>query len=67
MFKYIIESAGDINWMAIFALVTFVLVFLIGSYTILRSDKHFINKMSRMPLDDNPNTLTSETSDHHEK
>lgn len=67
MFKHILQGAGDINWMAIFALVTFVLIFLIGSYTILRSDKEFIDKMSRMPLDDNPNTQTSETTDRHEK
>jgi cbb3-type cytochrome oxidase subunit 3 len=67
MYKHILESAGNINWMAIFALITFVLVFLIGSYTILRTDKEFIDRMSRMPLDDNPNTQTSETTDHHEK
>ncbi len=60
MYKYILENAGDINWMAIFALVTFMLMFLIGSFTILRRDKGYIDKMAHLPLDDNPQSLNSE-------
>ena len=66
MYKYILEGAGDINWMAIFALVTFVAIFLIGTITILRRDAGFIDKMSRMPLDDN-NPQTNENNNRHEK
>lgn len=66
MYKHILESAGDINWMAIFALVTFVTIFIIGSITVLRRDSDFINKMANMPLD-NSDPLTSETTDSHEK
>lgn len=66
MYKYLLENAGDINWMAIFALVTFVAIFLIGTITVLRRDAGFIDRMSRLPLEDS-NTLTSENADHHEK
>ena len=55
MAKYILEGAGDINWMAIFALITFVAVFLIGLYAVFRSDKQFIEHMSHLPLDDDAN------------
>ena len=63
MYKYILENAGDINWMAIFALVTFMLIFLIGSITILKKDPAFIEKMSNLPLEDNF-PLTNENRDH---
>jgi len=52
MYKYILQGAGDINWMAIFALVTFFLVFIIAAAAILGSSKAFIHKMEHMPLQD---------------
>lgn len=67
MYKYILEGAGDINWMAIFALVTFFIVFVIASMLILRSDKAFINKMAHMPLDDEPSFSNREIHANHEK
>ncbi len=66
MYKHILEGAGDINWMAIFALVTFVLIFVIATVTILRSDKAFIDRMANLPLED-AQSVNSETSDRHEK
>jgi hypothetical protein len=66
MYKHILEGAGDINWMAIFALVTFVLIFVIATVTILRSDKAFIDRMANLPLEDSQ-SVNSETSDRHEK
>ena len=52
MYKHILANAGDINWMAIFALLTFVLLFVISAVTIFFKNKGFIDKMSNMPLDD---------------
>ncbi|MEM6699434.1 MAG: cytochrome C oxidase Cbb3 [Bacteroidota bacterium] len=64
MYKYILEQAGNINWMAVFALSTFVFVFLTSILLVLRKDKEHINKMSHLPLDEH--SLTSETSTAHE-
>jgi len=66
MAKYILEQAGDLNWMAIFALLTFFFLFLIGAFTILRRDSDYIEHMSQLPLDDTQ-SLTSETDGYHEK
>jgi len=38
--------------MAIFALITFFLVFTISAITILRKRPEYIKKMSHLPLDD---------------
>lgn len=51
MFKYILEGS-NINWMAIFALVTFFLVFLISTIVILGRNKNFTEKMAHLPLED---------------
>lgn len=53
MYKYILQSAGNINWMAIFALVTFFLLFIISFATVLGKSKASTNKMAHLPLDDN--------------
>jgi hypothetical protein len=52
MFKYILQGAGDINWMAILALVLFFVIFLFGSIYILSRKKDYVEKVSRLPLDD---------------
>lgn len=65
MYKYLLETAGNINWMAIFALLTFVFMFLIGSITILRSKPDYIKKMANLPLEED-HPLTTETSAHHD-
>jgi hypothetical protein len=67
MYKYILEGAGDINWMAIFALITFFIVFVMAAMLIIRSDKAFINKMAHMPLDDEPSFSNNEIPATHEK
>ncbi|MBK6364771.1 MAG: hypothetical protein IPL63_03330 [Saprospiraceae bacterium] len=53
MAKYIIESAGNVNWMALFALITFMFVFLTGVYLVFMNNKTFIRKMESLPLDSN--------------
>ncbi|MEZ5043023.1 MAG: hypothetical protein R2828_24215 [Saprospiraceae bacterium] len=52
MYKYIIAEAGNINWMAIFALLTFFFLFVMSAILVFRKNKAFIDRMSRMPLDD---------------
>ncbi len=59
MYKYILQNAeGDINWMALFALLTFFTLFVISIVMIFGKNKGYIDKMSRMPLDDNLSTST---------
>jgi len=63
MFKYILETAGNINWMAIAALLTFVTIFLVSTVVILRRDRAFIDRMAHMPLEDNyPQTAQKDCS-----
>lgn len=65
MYKYILEQAGNINWMAVFSLTTFVFVFVTSVILILRKDKDFTQRMAHMPLEDN--FQTSEMPSQHEK
>lgn len=51
MYKYILEGISNINWLAVFALCTFLFVFFVGSFLILKKDKNHISHMSHMPLD----------------
>ena len=52
MAKYILEQAGEINWMAVFALLTFMFVFITSVVMVLRKDKDHIDHMASLPLDD---------------
>lgn len=52
MYKYLLEQAGDINWMAMFSLTTFFFVFSISLILALRKDKKHIEHMAHIPLDD---------------
>lgn len=65
MFKYILENAGNINWMAIAALLTFFTIFLVSAVVVLSKDSAFVRKMSYMPLEDS-NPQTTETEIRHE-
>lgn len=56
MYKHILEGAGNINWMAIYALVTFFSLFVIGIVTVFGKNKAYIDKMSNLPLDDDKPT-----------
>ncbi len=59
MAKYILEAAGNINWMAVFSLVTFMAIFITSSILILRRNSDYIEKMSNMPLNDGHEDLQS--------
>ncbi len=50
MYKYILEQVGNINWMALFALLTFVFIFSMSTYLILRKDKETLSHLSNLPL-----------------
>ncbi len=59
MYKYILENAGDINWMALFALLTFFSMFVISAVLVFSKNKRYIDKMANLPLENN-HPLTSE-------
>lgn len=63
MFKYILEGAGDINWMAIFALLTFFSMFVITAWVVLLKDKSYTDKMAHLPLEE-ANSINDEMQDH---
>ena len=52
MYKHILQGAGDINWMAIFALLTFFWIFSVSAITIFLKKKSFINHMANLPLEE---------------
>lgn len=52
MYKYIIEQAGNINWMAIFALLTFMFIFVTSVVVVFfRKGDHF-DRMANLPLEE---------------
>ena len=66
MYKYILESSGNINWMAIFALITFFALFVISVVVVFRRSPAFMEKMANLPLEDNK-TITTEITEEYEK
>lgn len=52
MYKYILEQASNINWMALFALLTFFSVFLISLLLVFRKNKVHLQRMAHLPLED---------------
>jgi len=54
MYKYILESAGNINWMALFALLTFFIVFSMSIYLAFIKNSSDLDEIANLPLaDDN--------------
>ena len=55
MYKYILESAGNINWMALFALLTFFIVFSMSVYLAFIKDGKELEEVAHLPLlEDDP-------------
>ena len=55
MYKYILENAGNINWMALFALLTFFFIFTLSIYLAFIKDKKELEEVDHLPLvDDDP-------------
>ena len=65
MYKYILEQAGDLDWMAIFALLVFFIVFVTSAILVLGKSKSHIDKMAHLPLEND--SVNYETQDPHEK
>ncbi len=64
MFKYLLEG-NNINWMAIFALVTFFVIFLVSTIVVLGRNKAYTDKMANLPLEDS-NPVNNEKSNDYE-
>lgn len=52
MAKYILQGAGSINWMAIFALITFVFIFVMSVILVFLKNKSDLEKLENLPLED---------------
>ena len=52
MYKYILQSAENINWLAIGPLLLFFLFFAGVTIVALRKNKGYIHKMGKLPLED---------------
>ncbi len=55
MYKYILDVAGGINWMALFALMTFLFVFVTSIILVFRKNNDHINHMASLPLEEDQN------------
>ncbi len=52
MYKYILETAGNINWMALFALLTFFIVFTMSIYLAFIKNNEELSEVANLPLAD---------------
>ncbi len=51
MYKYILQSVENINWLAVASLIIFFVIFVVSAMWAFMSKKEFIDKMSKLPLD----------------
>ncbi len=54
MAKYILENAGDIQWLALMPLVLFFLVFVGALIMTMLKNKTYIDRMSHLPFEEDP-------------
>lgn len=52
MYKYILESIDQINWLAIIPLIIFFLFFSMTVIRVMKEKKSHIEKMENLPLED---------------
>ena len=52
MYKYLLESIDQINWLAIVPLVLFFTFFVATLVYVMRINKEHVSKMERLPLDE---------------
>ncbi len=64
MYKHLLEG-NNINWMAMFALITFFIIFLVSTIVILGRNKNYVDKMAHLPLEDTT-PVNHETNKSHE-
>lgn len=53
MFKYILQNAGDIQWLALFPLILFFLVFVFAMIMTMLKNKKYIDRMANLPIEEN--------------
>lgn len=51
MAKYILEQAGNIDWMALFALITFFGIFTLSLILIFFGNKQQYQRLAELPLE----------------
>jgi hypothetical protein len=51
MYKYILQSVENVNWLAVASLIIFFVIFVVSAMWAFMSKKDFIDKMSKLPLD----------------
>ena len=51
MYKYILESVSQINWLGIIPLVLFFIFFTVTIIRVLRKDKGHIERMKQLPFE----------------
>jgi Na+/H+-dicarboxylate symporter len=52
MYKYIIKTMGNVDWMAVVPLVLFFAVFVGTALVWFNKDRNTVDKMANIPLDD---------------
>lgn len=58
MYKYILQSVENINWLAIGPLIIFFAFFVLVTISTLIKKKSFVDRMGQLPLvDDDPSEL----------
>ena len=60
MYKYIIKTMGNVDWMAVVPMFLFIAVFVGTALVWFRKEQKEVNKMANLPLEDGsikPNTF----------
>ena len=52
MYKYILQSVENINWLAVASLLIFFVIFVVSVMWAFMSKKDYVDKMSNLPLED---------------
>lgn len=52
MYKYILQSVENINWLAIIPLLIFFLFFLVVSIRTMKHSRQYVDHMGMLPLED---------------
>lgn len=52
MYKYLLQSVENLNWLAVFSLVLFFTIFMGMTIWIMTRKNDYLDKMSNLPLED---------------
>jgi cbb3-type cytochrome oxidase subunit 3 len=52
MYKYILESVENINWLAVASLLIFFVIFVVSALWAIISKKEYVDRMANLPLDE---------------